>query len=1585
MKKFSLIFSFVLAAFMVFGQDPNDPQDLQKMQAERDAQLREQSLQMFSMDKAPIGHSDFNPGYVQTGFKDGDILAYAWNAYGGSIAVGPCTVLLPSGALTSIAASDIDFIAGADWANETWYGVQYAAAGNGPLVTINTTTGDVTLIGGGAPNLTGLGYDVTSETMYAMDFDGTLYTIDLSTGATTNVGLSGVPNVIGIACGTDGVLYAISLDDNLYTVNTSTAAGTLVGPLGVTINYAQDIAYDRENEILYGALYTSSGGLYTINTSTGAATLVNNFVSEVTGFAIPYTLADPAAPEAPTSFYAVPADLGVVYADIFWTNPSKTVGGDDLTELTSIALYLSGEDDPIYVNNTPEIGGIETFEFTGTDEGLYSFTVFGTNTAGQGLSAKLNVWLGHDVPAAPSNVVLTAVGNDGHVTWIAPTAGLNGGYIEPANTTYTVVRMPGAVVLAEDIDVTEYTDDAVPGIGNYYYAVTASNDLGVGGTANSNVALLGAEGILLYEPFDGIAVGQLPAGWSVMGVGSGNWGVQNTTSAGGTAPEMRLYWSPSFNGLSRLITYPINTGGNTDLRLKLKNFLSNYAVVGNTIAIQASFDDGENWENIWFYDITASLPAQDLELYFTVPEGVTTMHLGWEFEGDAYQINNWNFDNIVLEPVLENDLVAVSISGNTTPSVGMETTYTITVQNAGTATQTDYIVKLMREGGIELASAEGEPIEFAETIEYEMVWTPEEEDEGPTYVYGYVEFAEDELMGNNQTANLNLNIQGGDIVVITIGTGSSLQYIPYNFYYDYSLSQTLYLADEIGMGGGVITGIQYTNSFNAALEDKNIQIWMGETDASDLSTGWVDPSSLELVFDGTVDFPIGENSIFIPLDDIYIYGGGNLVIYSYKPDDEWSSGKNFFNSEGAGRTRRAYQDGSPYDPTAPPAGSVANFFPNISIYFSTAGLGALEGTVTDGTDPIEGALVWVMGTNTKTYTDEDGFYSFPYLIAGTYDIEFSLFGYDTHVEEDVVIEEDITTELDITLIAIPQYTVTGTVVGNDGLDIAGAAITLEGYDDYATVTNVDGEFTIMGVYQGTYQLSITAVGYQAYTDEIEVDSDTDIDITLTEIIVAPFGLLIETEGMGAGEALFSWNNVFGTELFEDFEGGTVPSDWTRIINSTDQSGPSPATWTVTSYSSETFGPIGSYHVGLWWSYNHQDEWLITPEVTIGPNYELEFWSAVFLGSTNGDHYYVKISTDGGTNWTVLWDASALTGEWNYYTSPFVIDLTAYNGEDVHFAFHAEDPPSNDGLWYIWFIDNVAVGPEGARNTLALADFYRFSAKDQDNNSDIADAISKDGSTWVMPGIPAKAKSFIGFNVYLNDELVTEDPIMETEYLFEDLPAGEHVAGVQSVYSTGESAIITIDFEIESIVEKFSVTFNVDMTNADFDPEEDVVYMTGSMLEWAEPGTLPEDQTMTQVGETMIWTMTIELEAGEYQYKYFLNDGWDGGEWTGDPNRVVTIVDADVVVDDIWGFTNAPTNLLSNLHVYPNPFSNFISVVNAEMVTRVVVTNIIGQVVMDMPMNGSQQTIETGNLNKGVYLITFMANNGERVVRKMVKQ
>ncbi|MCD8478934.1 MAG: choice-of-anchor J domain-containing protein [Candidatus Cloacimonetes bacterium] len=82
--------------------------------------------------------------------------------------------------------------------------------------------------------------------------------------------------------------------------------------------------------------------------------------------------------------------------------------------------------------------------------------------------------------------------------------------------------------------------------------------------------------------------------------------------------------------------------------------------------------------------------------------------------------------------------------------------------------------------------------------------------------------------------------------------------------------------------------------------------------------------------------------------------------------------------------------------------------------------------------------------------------------------------------------------------------------------------------------------------------------------------------------------------------------------------------------------------------------------------------LMTPSFNCPPDAYMTFDSYVFLGSTNNDHYYVKASTDAGNTWTVLWDASAQTGGWNYYSSPFTVDLSAYGGLGLILAFNAVD-------------------------------------------------------------------------------------------------------------------------------------------------------------------------------------------------------------------------------------------------------------------------------------------------------------------------
>jgi len=130
---------------------------------------------------------------------------------------------------------------------------------------------------------------------------------------------------------------------------------------------------------------------------------------------------------------------------------------------------------------------------------------------------------------------------------------------------------------------------------------------------------------------------------------------------------------------------------------------------------------------------------------------------------------------------------------------------------------------------------------------------------------------------------------------------------------------------------------------------------------------------------------------------------------------------------------------------------------------------------------------------------------------------------------------------------------------------------------------------------------------------------------------------------------------------------------------------------------------------------------------------------------------------------------------------------------------------------------------------------------------------------------------------------------------------------------GETQSYTVSVEGED-PELFTVIFTVSLENAiefgqleGFDPDVHEIYITGEMTGWAEPGT-DDMLVMQQTGtDPLEYSKTFELEAGDYEYKYFsdlLGDGWEGGEWDGDPNREIP-VDADMEVYDNFGPSDIP--------------------------------------------------------------------------------
>lgn len=176
--------------------------------------------------------------------------------------------------------------------------------------------------------------------------------------------------------------------------------------------------------------------------------------------------------------------------------------------------------------------------------------------------------------------------------------------------------------------------------------------------------------------------------------------------------------------------------------------------------------------------------------------------------------------------------------------------------------------------------------------------------------------------------------------------------------------------------------------------------------------------------------------------------------------------------------------------------------------------------------------------------------------------------------------------------------------------------------------------------------------------------------------------LVRLEGLLNREILFS----------EGFEGTFPPTGWTRIITNPGYCDDYPqysAHWDQFSDSVHN-GTKAAY---VWWDYQHQDEWLITPDINLGgiANGVLTFWSYGYEGSTYNEHYYVKISIDHGSTWTVLFDLSSFPPNqgWNAYADPYTFDLSTYQGQIITLAWQVESS-QNDGMWYQWCIDDIVV-------------------------------------------------------------------------------------------------------------------------------------------------------------------------------------------------------------------------------------------------------------------------------------------------------
>ena len=171
---------------------------------------------------------------------------------------------------------------------------------------------------------------------------------------------------------------------------------------------------------------------------------------------------------------------------------------------------------------------------------------------------------------------------------------------------------------------------------------------------------------------------------------------------------------------------------------------------------------------------------------------------------------------------------------------------------------------------------------------------------------------------------------------VTIGTGTSASYYcPIGTYYNYSITEQLYTADEIGMAG-IIQSISFYWAYTTA-KYFNINVYMANVSASNLSTG-ISLANTELVYSGTLNVSSTAGWVTITLDNPFEYNGtDNLLIgFNKTGGSSWFSGSTWrYTSTSTTMARYTQNDSSPYDLSTTP-GTTTSYRPNIQLGITPA-------------------------------------------------------------------------------------------------------------------------------------------------------------------------------------------------------------------------------------------------------------------------------------------------------------------------------------------------------------------------------------------------------------------------------------------------------------------------------------------------------------------------------------------------------------------------------------------------------------------------------------------------------------------------
>ena len=639
---------------------------------------------------------------------------------------------------------------------------------------------------------------------------------------------------------------------------------------------------------------------------------------------------------------------------------------------------------------------------------------------------------------------------------------------------------------------------------------------------------------------------------------------------------------------------------------------------------------------------------------------------------------------------------------------------------------------------------------------------------------------------------------------VEIGDGTSNNYnTPIGTYYNYSITEQLYTAEEIGTGG-TISSISF-NYAGTAAKDLTITVYMKNVDATDLSTG-ITLADAAIVFDGTLSVT-GAGWATITLANEFDYDGtSNLLIGVKKDAPSWYSGGKWYYTEVNNMARYSQQDGStPYTTSTVP-GTATNQRPNIQIEITPAG-----GATCAKPDNL---IAYNEPTATSFYFSIDGG-------SGVYNIELKEGSGDwepsaSQCTDTVYGWNDLESNT--------AYQVRVQSVCDGGLLTSGwKTMSFTTANPCAAPTNL----AVSDITASSATLSWTA-GYQETEWTVKYKKSTDAweNAIVETVSGTPTLALSNLDGLTTYNVQVyncenyvsaNFTTAAGIPLTEAFATTSAPTGWAKYSGLlSDVMGGTALTTTSSGWNFSTGNGVFDNHAKVNLYGTSCKYWLVTPTLLMENNVQLTFDLALTAYSgtnvptpaTNGsdDKFVVLISTDNMATWTILrqWDNAGSQYVLNNIACSAIgeavaFDLSSYAGQSIAIAFYGESTVSNaDNNLHI---DNVSIDyiPACAKPTgLAASDVTAHEA---------TITWTSDATAW---------------QVQLDDE----DPIdvEEATYTFENLdPETTYTAkvrancsGTYSEWTTTVSFTTTIACPAPTVAVSniTSTTAEVSCTNTD---------------------------------------------------------------------------------------------------------------------------------------------------------------------------